>query len=351
VKRNLWLKRSILIIVIGLACALILEGASRLFLADKGARPVVPLNTVQFDERLGWSHVPLSQGVSNRTGYPTEYRINSKGLRDDETTYEKSEGTFRIVLLGDSFTFGWGVPIEKHYSTLLEGYFKNVEVINMGIEAFGVDQELLYLRLEGLRYEPDLVLAYVPGYFEHRHMHTNRFGRNKPRFVLNDGELVLKNSPVQDNRNTDIRTEINDWLVRNSKAYNILFYGLSGLIKRIKSPSQSNSQNGMNSADEQFTREMHELGEAIILAMHKDSLEHGAVFVLVTQVDELHQAALEKQIPSLNVSKSLSNGAYRLPENLLHINESGNGALAWEISRFLQMNHLIPAEHLKFELP
>jgi hypothetical protein len=72
---------------------------------------------------LGWSLRPFSHGTSNRTGYDIEYRINSKGLRDEETTYEKPEGSFRIVLLGDSRTFGFGVPIEKHFSTLLEGYF------------------------------------------------------------------------------------------------------------------------------------------------------------------------------------------------------------------------------------
>jgi hypothetical protein len=80
-------------------------------------------------------------------------------------------------------------------------------------------------------------------------------------------------------------------------------------------------------------------------------LDQGATFVLVTHIDELHQAALKRQIHSLNVSKPLSNRAYQLPERLWHINESGNGVLAWEIVRFLQTNRLIPNEHLKFQLP
>lgn len=46
--------------------------------------------------------------TSKRTGYEIEYLINSKGLRDSETTYEKPEGIFRIVLVGDSHTFGYG---------------------------------------------------------------------------------------------------------------------------------------------------------------------------------------------------------------------------------------------------
>lgn len=345
-----YITKIVLIFVIGLIGALILEGATRLFLSDKGTKPVVPTGTTQFDERLGWTKKPLSQGISDRTGYPIEYRINSKGLRDSETTYEKPDDIFRIVLIGDSFTFGWGVPIEKHFSTLLEGYYKNVEIINMGVEAYGIDQELLYLQLEGFRYEPDLVIAYVPGLFEHRHMHTFRFGRNKPRFDLIDGELVLTNSPVEDIY-TGIRARMNNWFLANSRAYNILYYGFSSLIKSINSTNPSNAQAETAQTDEQFLSNMYELANAIIFTMHKDTVDNGAEFVLVTQVENLYEAALDNQIYTLDVSKSLSNPTYRLPEGLLHINESGNGVLTWEISKFLMANELIPDKHLKFETP
>jgi hypothetical protein len=98
-------------------------------------------------------------------------------------------------------------------------------------------------------------------------------------------------------------------------------------------------------------KEMYELGDAIVFAMHEDSLDRGDTFALITQVDELRQAALKKQIYSLNVSKPLSNLAYELPEGPFHINESGNGVVDWEIAKFLQTNRLIPNEHLKFQLP
>jgi hypothetical protein len=342
-------KRIFLVFIIAFLGALFLEGVTRLFLSDKLPEPVIP-NVGQFDERLGWSKIPLAHGVSERTGYAIEYRINSKGLRDEETTYKKPEDTFRIVLVGDSYTFGFGVPIEKHFSTLLEGYFQNVEVINMGIDGFGVDQELLYLRLEGFRYEPDLVLAYVPHYAEHRHMHTTRFGKNKPRFVLVDGDLVLTNSPVVDNvpvRSAGVLREIDRWFVRRSNAYQILHDGLLGWLRQAPTVNQQRRQNSTNAADDRFIKEMYELGEALIYEMHEDSLDHEAAFVLVTHIEELREAALKREIFSLNVSKPLSNPAYSLPHNLKHINESGNGVLAWEIAKFLQTNRLIPAEHLK----
>ena len=118
-------KRFIMLAFIIVLVGLALEFVTRLFL--KKDELVIP-NLGQFDEMLGWSKIPFAHGISSKTGYPIEYVINSKGLRDDETSYEKPEGRFRIVLLGDSFSFGFGVPIQKHFSSLLEGHFDNIEV-------------------------------------------------------------------------------------------------------------------------------------------------------------------------------------------------------------------------------
>ena len=352
---NLLLRNKILLMFISVFIGvLFLEGATRLFLSNRLLDPTIPPNVGQFDEIYGWSLKPLSHGTSNRTGYEIEYRINSKELRDDETSYEKPEGTFRIVLIGDSRTFGFGVPIEKHFSTILEGYFEEVEVINMGIGGFGVDQELLYLRSEGFRYEPDLVLAYVAHYGNHRHMYTERFGKQKPRFVLIDGELVLTNSPVVDSSYFSLGTprKIHRWFHRHSGAYEILHSGLVRLMR----PVRENQRDEKRIEDEAFRNELNDLGEALIFAMHEKSLKQGATFVLVTHIDGLHldglhEAALEKQILSLDVSRPLANDQFPLPGNLQHINESGNGVLAWEIAKFLQTKQLIPIKHLKGQKP
>jgi hypothetical protein len=345
----LWLSNRILLLFAGaLLGVMVAEGTARLFLSRQTPEPVVPIEIGRFDNRLGWSKIPNTHGVSNKTGEPIEYRINSKGLRDEETSYEKPENTFRIVLIGDSFTFGYGIPIEQHFSTLLGGYFANVEVINMGIDGFGVDQELLFLQIEGFKYEPDLVLAYVPGYYEHRHMHTIRFGKSKPRFLLVDGELTLTNSPVPDNmsvRPTGQLRKINLFFGKHSLAYGILRNGFVNLIRRgPPAPSVIEQRQGdaQNSDDGNFMNEMHEVGLALILAMQGDSLDHGAEFVLITHMSDLHEAALEEGVLSLDVSTPLANPAFELPGNLKHINESGNGVLAWEITTFLQANRLIP---------
>lgn len=369
-------KRVVFVLGIASAGTLLPEGVARLLLPVRTPEPVVPLSVGRFDPTLGWSLEPLSHGVSHRTGQPVEYRINSKGLRDDETSYEKPPGTFRIVLLGDSRTFGFGVPIEEHFSTLLEGYFRNVEVINLGIGGYGIDQELLFLRSEGFRYEPDLVLAYVGHYGAHRHMHTKRFGKSKPRFTFVDGKLVLENCPVshQDEPRQNlshvadaactevgagpervasgpslsIPRRIHQILRRHSRAYEILRNGVVRLVERGTSdrPKHRRLQDQKNLENEAFRKNLYELGEALVFAMHTESKEHGAPFVLVTQIQALHTAALARQMISVDVSMPLSNPAFSLPDGLDHINESGNGVLTWVIADFLQANHLIPAQHL-----
>jgi hypothetical protein len=339
---GLSLGKKVLLAFVGLALGILLfEGAARLLLPNRSLEPAVPRSVGQFDELLGWSLKPLSYGSSSRTGYKIEYRINSKGLRDDETSYEKPEGTFRIVLLGDSLTFGFGVPIEKHFSTLLEGYFRDVEVINMGVGGFGVDQELIRLQTEGFRYEPDLVLAYVGHYGNRRHMYTKRFGKKKPRFVLVDGHLVLENSPVVDSSarlKSAFRRNGHSFLVKHSKAYGI-FYNM------YSSFSEQSREKERSLEDESFVQDVHTLGEAIVYEMAQESSKHGATFVLVTRVEELHQSVLDKKALSLYVFDPLSNPKLRLPGDLAHLNESGNGVLAWEIAQFLRTNQLIPVQH------
>lgn len=332
--------------ITGLISVLFIEGVLRLIPEKKH---VVPPTINQFDERLGWSLKPHSQATGWVGTEKIEYRINSKGLRDDETNYEKPEGTFRIVVIGDSNTFGYGVPIEKHFTSLLEGYFKDVEVINMGVNAYGVDQELIFLRSEGFRYKPDLVLAYVPHYEDHRHMHTNRFGSDKPRFILTEGKLVLTNFPVEDPfAHISALRKIHWWFINHIKTYKILRDSILHLTNREKTELQKQKvkqQDMKNMEDENFEKELFTLGDELIHEMHIESIKHGAGFVLVTRMKRLHDVAMKKQMISLDVSDPLNNHKFALPKPYGHINECGNGVLAYEIAKFLQENNLIPQKY------
>ena len=99
-----------------------------------------------------------------RNAKQIKIEINSLGWRDREIPIQKQEGTFRIVVVGDSITFGWGVELEETYVKQLEAILrlktpdKNYEIINMGIEGIGLYDALQILKRYGLKFRPDLVL-------------------------------------------------------------------------------------------------------------------------------------------------------------------------------------------------
>ncbi len=97
-------------------------------------------------------------------GATLTYRINSLGFRGNEISREKPLGVFRIVGLGDSFTFGTGVRNEDTFLARLEDALNRAEgknrfqVVNLGMMGFNTVQEVSLLRHFGLPLDPDLIL-------------------------------------------------------------------------------------------------------------------------------------------------------------------------------------------------
>ena len=109
----------------------------------------------------------LRPGVSRENKIPdTEnvwrYRINSNGFRDDEFS---TKGAFqRVLFIGDSYTFGWGVDQADILSDLVESelaaepYLMNVSAYNLGVPGYNTVQEAALLEEAMPRYQPDLVV-------------------------------------------------------------------------------------------------------------------------------------------------------------------------------------------------
>ncbi|MCR9246224.1 MAG: SGNH/GDSL hydrolase family protein [bacterium] len=95
------------------------------------------------------------------------YRLktNSLGFRGPEIELEKPAGTFRILILGDSVSYGTGVNDEvtflRRWEVALNEHAKpgqRFEVVNTGHPMYDSVQELAMLKDEGLALDPDLVL-------------------------------------------------------------------------------------------------------------------------------------------------------------------------------------------------
>ena len=141
-----------------LALALALEAALRAFWPQD-----LPFFSSLFfeDPAVGMRHVPLTRApMASDTGQPVQVRINSRGYRGREYPWDSAAG-FRILGLGDSFTFGYGVEEDDAYLARLERALadRRVEVINAGLAGMGPDNEARLLAADGPGLRPDLVLV------------------------------------------------------------------------------------------------------------------------------------------------------------------------------------------------
>lgn len=115
----------------------------------------------QPDPKLFWKPLP-NQSCYTKFDHKTVH-INSKGTRGEDFKEDKPKDVYRIISLGDSRTFGWGLSESETYSGLLERLLRNqfgnkFEVINAGVNAWSFAQMYIYLRDIAMHYKPDMVL-------------------------------------------------------------------------------------------------------------------------------------------------------------------------------------------------
>lgn len=202
-----------------LATLLLLEGGVRLVRAAPPAQPAVWLWRAP-DAITGWSLAPSIQGRYYNPLYEFDVpvAINSRGMRAAESVgYEKLAGVYRILILGDSFVAANQVAESDRMGSQLADLIQDrrqqpVEVLAMGVDGWGTDQELLWLREEGVKYSPDLILlaVYPRNDFMNNSqaLETANMGQNsKPFFHLDGGRLVLENFPFDPAQARPVQTD------------------------------------------------------------------------------------------------------------------------------------------------
>ncbi|HEV8335590.1 MAG TPA: SGNH/GDSL hydrolase family protein [Candidatus Polarisedimenticolia bacterium] len=88
--------------------------------------------------------------------------MNARGLRGSLVPYERTPGRIRFLLLGDSIVFGYGVGQDETLGERLADTLRKdglpAEVINSGVPAYSIEEEIAFLELDGIRYRPDYVI-------------------------------------------------------------------------------------------------------------------------------------------------------------------------------------------------
>lgn len=142
----------------------------------------------------GWTMAPNLKDFPAFVG--KTLNSNSKGIRGSvEYGYEKPRGKVRIIVLGNSYTYGDEVNDDETYPHHLQEILPEAEVLNFGMVGYGHDQMLQYLKEEGVKYHPDIVILGFLGIDMWKNT-TDFTYRPKPVFRLVDGKLELRGVPV-----------------------------------------------------------------------------------------------------------------------------------------------------------
>jgi lysophospholipase L1-like esterase len=155
---------------LSLVSALVIFGGIEIFLRFTGLAPSHALRSPDLAtlDRIPGIYEPGQEFTDLvRRDLPSEIRINNLGFRGRDLPEAKGTGTFRVMALGDSYTFGDHVDTEEAYPAQLERILAGeargaapvkMEVINAGANGFGIlDMQDLWVKA-GRRLDPDVVL-------------------------------------------------------------------------------------------------------------------------------------------------------------------------------------------------
>ncbi len=155
------------------------------------------LEYLAFHPCLGWS--VRADGVSGI------YRTNRQGIRSSrDFDFEKTKEKRRICAFGDSFVHGDDVRNEDTWQERVNQDYPDIEVLNFGVPAYGLDQAFLRYKEEGVLFHPDIVVIGFTLDDMPRHVNTFRpffapgtdIPLSKPRFICQNETLSLVKNPL-----------------------------------------------------------------------------------------------------------------------------------------------------------
>ncbi len=151
-----------------------------------------------YDPTLGWRGTPSVSGM-HRSKVVISH--NAMGFRD--TAWDLNTTKKRVLLLGVSNMWGYGVKDDEYPAAVLNRINPEVRWFNAGMNGYGTDQAYLCFKKLRPLINPDWTVLVVCG--NDRSENTAKRVRtyNKPYFVVENGDLVPKNMPVPRSDKTD----------------------------------------------------------------------------------------------------------------------------------------------------
>lgn len=190
--------------------------------------PVHPAGMYVLDDAVGYALRPGFRGTLERAEFAAVFTTDERGLRT--TTPRPADPRLRILAIGDSQTFGFGVADSSTYASRLalllgERGVEDAEVMNAGVPGYGTADQRSFLRARGAALAPDIVLLqFLP---------VNDFAESRTPAAqwaaLDDGMLAHRD-PASEPLSAFAR--LRGWQKRNSHLATLVSENLGWLAMR-----------------------------------------------------------------------------------------------------------------------
>ncbi len=186
-----------MLLLAGVVFSIILAEVLLLFIPR--FRPEPSLFAGEFGNRQSMKFVPdpaTGWRLRRESGFS-----NAQGFRG-KSDFNPSDKRKKIILVGDSFTYGSGVPYEDTFGAVIESQLEGRAVVwNLAMPGFGIDQMWQSVRHQALPLKPDLVIVgfIISDFARSLTAYRVHEGFNKPTFKLVDGRLIPRTAEDRPN--------------------------------------------------------------------------------------------------------------------------------------------------------
>lgn len=298
-----------------------------------------------YDPVLGWKLAPSRSLVFRGAHFAVRVTHDASGRRDDPVDYARTPGRRRVLVLGDSVVWCWGVEHDECFTELVERALGDTDVVNAGVPGYSTAQELLFYRQEGRRYRPDVVVLVVSP-----NDADDNVDRRGPRFRLAGERLVYDPAPPPRRKSA-----AQEWLQEHSRFFAWLDYAGTVLRRAARSPVPDDAPApapvGPTAAAApapagQPTPAAWTLTEALLDRLRRDVVADGAELVVVLEMMSERLRAWQRGywtargVPGLELAPALDAAATRGERVRLeadpHLAPAGQRVLATALERALR---------------
>lgn len=257
----------------------------------------------QYDAELGWVQVPGYEADFQGREYKVRMKSNSLGFRDREYPIEKPNGLKRVVVLGDSFTWGWGVEQPEIFCEVAEQNMKGVDFINLGQTAYSTAQEYVIYKNLGMKFSPDFtVLAFGPNDI----MENSGQNPKRPKYMVQNKRLILESPPTPYSLTNKLKKTLKDYFL----LYSLIDYRIA-LLKPIQS-----KPNGYDWVPDYYLKSYQEkmsgpweVTKSLLLEINKLA-QHRLLIMYVPNRLQVEEDAYQQAVLSTQVDENLIDLSY-----------------------------------------